>query len=98
MTRDEVFERLRGDRDALGAYRVRSRAVFGLVVRGEMREGSDVDILVEFESSACIGLFEFVRLQRHVAELLGALVDLVTPAALRHEFRESILRVAVHAA
>jgi len=98
VTRDDVFERLRDDRDALGAYRVRSLAVFGSVARGEMREGSDVDILVEFESGACIGLFEFVRLQRHLAELLGAPVDLVTPAALRHELRESILREAVHAA
>ncbi len=98
MTRNDVFERLRGDRDALGAYRVKSLAVFGSVVRDEMCEGSDIDILVDFEPSARIGLFEFVRLQRHLTELLGAPVDLVTPAALRHELRESILREAVHAA
>ena len=98
MTRDDVLERLRNDREVLRACGVKSLSVFGSLVHGDMREGSDVDILVEFESSARIGLFEFVRLQRHLTEILGAPVDLVTPTALRGELREAILREAVHAA
>ncbi|MGC8724838.1 MAG: nucleotidyltransferase family protein, partial [Acidobacteriota bacterium] len=73
-------------------------SLFGSAARAEMRTGSDVDILVEFESGAHVGLFEFVRLQRHLSQLLGQAVDLVTPDALRPEMRESILREKVDAA
>jgi predicted nucleotidyltransferase len=98
VTRDEVIAALRADRAALDRFRVASLAVFGSVVRGEMHAGSDIDILVEFEAGAQVGLFDFVRLRRHLAEILGAPVDLVTPAALRAELRDAILREAVRAA
>lgn len=97
MTCDDVLSKLRGENDTLRRFAVRSLAVFGSVARGEARDGSDVDILVEFEPGARTGLFELVRLQRHLSALLGAPVDLVTPASLRPEMREVILREAVHA-
>ena len=42
--------------------------------------------------------FEFVRLQRQLGELVGHRVDLVTPAALKPQFRDRILSEAVVAA
>jgi len=98
MTCDEVLDKLRGERVALRQFAVKSLAVFGSVARGEMREDSDVDILVEFEPGAHIGLFEFLRLRRHLSGVVGAPVDLVTPAALHPELCEAILREAVDAA
>ena len=71
-------------------------ALFGSFARDEGREDSDVDLLVEF--SRPIGLFEFVRMQRQLGELLGHRVDLVTPAALKPQLRDRILREAVVAA
>jgi predicted nucleotidyltransferase len=41
-------------------YHVKSVGIFGSYLRGEQRETSDVDILVEFERP--IGLIEFVKL------------------------------------
>ena len=75
---------------------VGSLSIFGSVARGMARPDSDIDILVEF--SQPVGLFEFVRLQRYLAQILGRRVDLVTPDALREPMRETILREAVHAA
>jgi predicted nucleotidyltransferase len=43
-------------------YRVRELAVFGSAARGEMREDSDVDLLVEFLPEAEIGLLEHAGL------------------------------------
>lgn len=60
------------------------------------RPDSDVDLLVEF--SRPIGLFEFVRLQRELSQILGHRVDLVTPAALKPQLRDRILGEAVVAA
>ncbi len=85
-------------RDSLAAFRIRSLHVFGSVARGEDRPGSDVDLLVEFEPDAEIGLLAFCRLQRQLSEMLGRRVDLVTSEALHKTMREGILREAVRAA
>jgi hypothetical protein len=97
MKREEVLQRLRAHAKALGPFSVKRLAIFGSVARDEAREGSDVDILVEFQPGARVGLFEFVRLQRFLSEILDCPVDLATPDALRNEMREQILREAINA-
>ena len=97
MKRDEALRRLRANRERLNAFPIRHLAVFGSVARDEAREGSDIDILVEFEPEAHVGLFEFVRLRRALSEILGCAVDLATPDALRQELRTQILREAIDA-
>ena len=56
--------------------------VFGSVARGDNREGSDVDLLVEFDSGRT--LFDLIGLRLDLKELLGAEVDIVTPNSLRY--------------
>jgi predicted nucleotidyltransferase len=82
--------------DLKSRFGVRSFAIFGSVARGEERPDSDIDILVEFEKP--VGLFEFAALRRHLSELLGSKVDLVTPSAIRAEMRENIMSESVRAA
>lgn len=98
MKRDETLSRLRAGRERLDAFPIKRLAIFGSVARDEAGESSDVDVLVEFEPGARVGLFEFARLQRTLGEILGCPVDLVTPDALRQEMRAQILREAVYAA
>jgi len=50
-------------------------------VRGEQKETSDLDILVDFEGR--VGLFEIVRLERFLSETLGEKVDLVMKNSLK---------------
>ena len=57
--------------------------LFGSYARGEEREDSDVDILVEFDRSLPIGLFAYVRMHRELEEKLGRKVDLVEEGTLR---------------
>ena len=64
---------------------------FGSVLREDFGPESDIDVLVEFSPESGIGLFEFVDLQRELAELLGREVDLHTPASLSHFFREDVV-------
>jgi uncharacterized protein len=77
-------------------YGVGSLAVFGSLARGDATAGSDVDILVRFAGEPP-GLFGFVRLERHLSELLGLPVDLVMESALKPQLRERILEEAVAA-
>jgi hypothetical protein len=96
MVRDDVLDILRRHIAEIRAFGVSSLAVFGSVARGEERPDSDVDILVQF--SEPVGLFEFVRVQRHLGRLLGRNVDLATPDALREEMRDAILQEARYVA
>ncbi len=96
MGREQVLERLSGQKLALREFKVASISIFGSVARGEAQDGSDVDVLVEF--SEPVGLFHFVRLKCFLEELLGARVDLVTPGALNAPLRERILIEAIRAA
>jgi predicted nucleotidyltransferase len=95
MERENIIQLLKSQKRRLKKFGVRSISIFGSVARDKARKQSDIDLLVEFEKP--VGLFEFARLKLYLEELLGRKVDLVTPEALRKEFRESILREAIHA-
>ena len=74
-------------------YRVKSLGVFGSLVRGEQIDSSDIDILVEFVDNP--GLIDFISLENHLSELLGAKVDLVMKDSLKPAIGERILREVV---
>ena len=98
MDRESVISKLSQNRRLLEGYGVKTIRLFGSVARGEAGERSDVDLLVEFEPSAHIGMFEFSRLRRELSRLLGCDVDLATPDALHKGMKEAILREAIRAA
>ena len=91
-----VLEALSADGSVLRDLGVKSLSVFGSVARGDARDDSDIDILVEFEGA--VGYFRLARLRRHLETLLGARVDLVTPGGLRDSMRARVLGEAVRAA
>jgi len=98
VTRDDILETLAASRPELDRFHVESLSVFGSVARDEALDDSDVDVLVEFEPEAVVGMFEFVRLRRYLSDLLGRRVDLVTPDALHKALRDGILSEAIRAA
>jgi len=77
-------------------FRVQALSIFGSVARGEAADGSDVDVLVEFDGQ--VGLFHLARLRRHLVGLLGRPVDLGTPTSLRPHLRRTVLDEAVRVA
>lgn len=97
MRRDQALQDLRASAEVLKTFHVRKLAIFGSVARDEAQQSSDVDILVEFEPDAPVGLLEFVRLQRLLGDILGCHVDLVTRDALREEMKAQILMEAIEA-
>lgn len=97
MTRREAIRRLQRNRQKLRGFGVARMSVFGSTARDEATPHSDVDLLVEFEPAAQVGLFAFVRLQGFLADVMGTRIDLATPDALRPEMRDEILAEAIRA-
>ena len=75
------------------SFGVKSLGVFGSYARGETKGTSDLDLLVEFHRVPT--MFEFVRLERHIANVLGVKVDLVMKSALKPEIGKRILAEVV---
>lgn len=73
---------------------IRKLSLFGSVLRDDFRPDSDVDVLVEYQSNAPVGLFEMARMERELSRLLGRKVDLRTPADLSRYFRQEVLAEA----
>lgn len=71
---------------------IREVGVFGSVVRGEMTESSDIDILIDLAPESGITLFDLIALEQYYSEKLGAKVDLVLKADLRPGIGRKILR------
>lgn len=61
--------------------------LFGSATTPEFGEASDIDLLVEFEPSAHVSLFDMALMQDELSTLLGRPVDLATPTILRNPFR-----------
>ena len=97
MKRESVLKKLSENRKLLKAHGIKDIHLFGSLARGQARAESDVDLLVEFESSAHIGMFEFSRLRRELSQLLGYEVDLATPDALHKGIKQVILKEAIRA-
>jgi hypothetical protein len=97
MNRDEALMILSGSKDELREkFGVKSIAVFGSTARNEARSDSDVDVLVEFDPEAKVGLFKFIRLQWQLEVLLENKVDLVTRGGLFPQLKDIILKEAVY--
>jgi uncharacterized protein len=65
--------------------------LFGSYVRGEAKQGSDVDILVELDYSQQIGLL-FVQMKLDLEDLLQKEVDLVSANGLSKRLQPIINR------
>ena len=75
-------------------YGVRELSLFGSAVRGEMRPGSDIDVMVEFDPSERIGLLKFESLNEDLEALVGCKIDLVTKRGLKAWIRPHVLKEA----
>ena len=73
--------------------RIRRLALYGSVLRDDFTPESDVDVLVEFEPGAQVGL-AFITMQDELATTLGRRVDLGTFAAIE-ESRNWLLKAEV---
>ncbi|MBC8413577.1 nucleotidyltransferase family protein [bacterium] len=98
MDKNQVIATLKANMEKLQEFPVNALYIFGSVARDDADKSSDIDMLVEFEQDAHIGLFGFARLQRALSDILSCQVDLVTPEALHKEMKDRILEEAVRAA
>lgn len=75
----EIMKTVREHSDILGKYKVKKIGLFGSHVRGEQKEDSDIDFLVEFEKP---DFDNFMDLAFYLEDLFGKKVELITNGSL----------------
>lgn len=75
--------------DVLKKHDVKRASLFGSIVRGEMNENSDIDILIEFQGKK--SLLNLGGLKVELEEKLKCKVDVVTYNSLHPLLKDQIL-------
>jgi len=79
MNRDEIIAKLRETAPALKAEGVTKLAIFGSRARGDAREDSDLDVLIEVQEDERLSLLDLIDIQHIIQDATG----LQTQAELR---------------
>lgn len=90
MTSTQTLTQLKRQlKPILKSYGITRAGLFGSAARGEMKRGSDVDLLIDTKGK--LGLFQFVGLKRELEQSLDRPVDLVEYQAIKSSIRKRVL-------
>ena len=81
MTKAELFSLIADNSKPLQDFGVKRLGIFGSFVKGEVKDSSDVDFLIEIEKDFKT-LKNLIGLSRYLSSLTGRKVEIVTPQSL----------------
>ena len=95
MDKERILAILRDHAAELKAAGMVHVRLFGSVARGEANPQSDVDVMVDFDKTKPITLITVAGLERRLAEMLGARVDLCSEEWMRKPVSKRALQEAI---
>ncbi|MHA1469938.1 MAG: nucleotidyltransferase family protein [Candidatus Asgardarchaeia archaeon] len=96
MTKEEILRKLGENKEKIKKFGVKRIGIFGSYVRGEAKEKSDIDFIVEFEEGRKT-FDNFMELAFFLEELCGKKVDLLTPEGISPYIRPYVEREVIYA-
>lgn len=97
VDRQEILSKLRQNEAALRSRGVSHAALFGSHARGDNRPDSDIDIMIEVDPAAGIGIYEYVALKDYITALFEGPVDVVSREGLKPYVRPAVTTDAIYA-
>jgi hypothetical protein len=100
MTREDALRLLKANETELRRCGVRHAGLFGSLARGDAKSDSDIDVIVRFDPSAPVTLWDYAGLKRRVARMLKASarkVDVIDLDGMSVHVRPVVERDAVYA-
>ncbi|MBX3577187.1 MAG: nucleotidyltransferase domain-containing protein [Rhizobiaceae bacterium] len=90
MTRDEIIAKLREMEPELRARGITRMQMFGSRARGDNREDSDLDLLVDIDPGARVSLIDLSGIRLDITDTLGIETYPMTTGALDSRFSREI--------
>lgn len=97
MTREDVIAVLKAHELELRKQGVAHAALFGSLARGDARPDSDIDVMVELDPEARVGLWGYAGVCTYISDLFATKVDVAQRAGLKPHVRPSAERDAIYA-
>src|SRR6516162_10149025 len=97
IDRERIIATSRAHQAELHRRGVRHAALFGSIARGEGKRTSDIDVLIELDPQAPVGLFEYVGITQYLGDLFPVRVDVANRSSLKPLVRPTIERDAIYA-
>ena len=97
MDRQSVIAILKQHQAELERKGVQHAALFGSVARGEAGPDSDIDIMIDLDPHAHLGVYDYVELKDFIASLFDRPVDVVNRQGLKPYVKPTAVADAVHA-
>jgi predicted nucleotidyltransferase len=90
MKREAIIDKIRSVRPVLEAEGVRHVAFFGSRARGDFRESSDLDLLLDVDPKARFSILGLVRVERIAGEATGVTANAFMRRSLEPDFMATI--------
>jgi len=95
MRKDEVLKLLTQHKpELIRRFGIADLALFGSTARDEAQEGSDIDLVVDFEGRSTAK--RYFGVQFYLEDLLGCQIDLVQKDVIRPELKPYIEKDLIH--
>ncbi|MGO8880096.1 MAG: nucleotidyltransferase family protein [Desulfomonilaceae bacterium] len=94
MNKEEILQSLNENSHIIRGFGVRKLGLFGSYARGNEKEASDIDFLVEFEKKT---FDNYMDLKIFLERLFGCKVDLVIADVVKPRLRRPILEETIYA-
>ena len=90
MTRDEIITAIRNNSDAIKAEGVTKLALFGSRVRGDNRQDSDIDVLIEVEPDASFSILNLIGVEHIIQDATGLQAQATMRRSIEPRFAQRI--------
>lgn len=95
INKSEILNILTGKKEELQQkYPISELALFGSYARGDNKEDSDIDILIDFYDS--IDGFQYIRIAHELEDALNRKIDLVSRKGVKKQYLPYIEKNLVH--
>jgi len=96
LTAEEILKLIQQNKERIKRYGVKRIGLFGSYLRGEQKESSDIDILVEFEKGKKT-FDNYMELKFFLEDLFKRKVDLVIAESVKPELKKYIMKSVKYA-
>jgi predicted nucleotidyltransferase len=100
VNREEALALLKANEPELRRQGVAHAGLFGSLARGEARQTSDIDVLIRFDPTTSVTLWDYAGLKRRIAKMLSnskRKIDVIDFDGMSPHVRPAVERDAVYA-